>query len=109
MWQESLTLQSEMSNKQGILDVLEGLAGLAVNAGDAETMALLLGGADAQREAIGATVPPRFAEQREKDCAPSAQRSEPRRRRGRPLRRRLATISDLPADAASMRGVEYLP
>jgi hypothetical protein len=57
-----------MSNKQGILDALEGLAGLAVEAGDAETMALLLGGADAQREEIGAWVSPRLAEQREKDC-----------------------------------------
>jgi len=48
MWQESLTLQSEMSNKQGILDALEGLAGLAVDTGDAETMASALGGADAR-------------------------------------------------------------
>lgn len=72
-WQESLSLQSEMSNKQGILDALEGLAGLAVEVGDAETMALLLGGADAQREEIGACVTPRLAEQRDKDCARAAE------------------------------------
>jgi tetratricopeptide (TPR) repeat protein len=57
MHRESLALNAELGNRQGIAEGLEWLANLAIAESRLQDAAVLLGAADALREAIGAPVP----------------------------------------------------
>ena len=55
---ESLEIARELDERPGIVECLETLAGVAGRRGDAVTGALLIGAAEATREAAGAVLQP---------------------------------------------------
>jgi hypothetical protein len=66
---KSLKIRSELGNKRGIAESLEGLAGVAVGMEQRERAARLYGAAAALRIAIGAPVPPRDHEEQARRIA----------------------------------------
>lgn len=57
-YREALTMWSALKDRWNVSAALDGVAGLAIDAGRAEVASRLLGAASALREAIGASLPP---------------------------------------------------
>jgi anti-anti-sigma factor len=73
LYEESLTICSELEAVQAVADVLGDIAGLAALQGQPERACCLSGAAEAQREAIGGVLPPVEQEKLDRLLAPARQ------------------------------------
>ena len=68
-YQEGLALALEVADRSLILSVVEGMAGVVLNEGDAASAARLMGSVDAMREAMGSSRPLNLQQEFEADTA----------------------------------------